>query len=259
MSRPAILVENVTVRFRPYIDKKPTLRRSIANLRTRAVEEVVALDDVSFRVEKGEAFGIIGRNGAGKSTLLRVMARTLRPNSGKVVVNGRASTLLQLGVGMNPELSGARNIYLGGLAAGLRNAEVEAIFDDIVEYAGLGDAIHRPVKTYSSGMFSRLAFSVSMHLNPDILLLDEVLAVGDAEFREKSMKTMRQLLDRAGTIVFVSHSLNQVADFCDRAMWLERGRVRQIGDAEEVVAAYVEDQKAQSARGKRDPVEQTGT
>lgn len=259
MSRPAILVENVTVRFRPYIDKKPTLRRSIANLRTRAVEEVVALDDVSFRVEKGEAFGIIGRNGAGKSTLLRVMARTLRPNSGKVVVNGRASTLLQLGVGMNPELSGARNIYLGGLAAGLRKAEVEAIFDDIVEYAGLGDAIHRPVKTYSSGMFSRLAFSVSMHLNPDILLLDEVLAVGDAEFREKSMKTMRQLLDRAGTIVFVSHSLSQVADFCDRAMWLERGRVRQIGDAEEVVAAYVEDQKAQSARGKRDPVEQTGT
>ncbi|MFO7292968.1 MAG: ABC transporter ATP-binding protein [Actinomycetes bacterium] len=259
MSRPAILVENVTVRFRPYIDKKPTLRRSIANLRTRAVEEVVALDDVSFRVEKGEAFGIIGRNGAGKSTLLRVMARTLRPNSGKVVVNGRASTLLQLGVGMNPELSGARNIYLGGLAAGLRKAEVEAIFDDIVEYAGLGDAIHRPVKTYSSGMFSRLAFSVSMHLNPDILLLDEVLAVGDAEFRDKSMKTMRQLLDRAGTIVFVSHSLNQVADFCDRAMWLERGRVRQIGDAEEVVAAYVEDQKAQSARGKRDPVEQTGT
>ena len=259
MSRPAILVENVTVRFRPYIDKKPTLRRSIANLRTRAVEEVVALDDVSFRVEKGEAFGIIGRNGAGKSTLLRVMARTLRPNSGKVVVNGRASTLLQLGVGMNPELSGARNIYLGGLAAGLRKAEVEAIFDDIVEYAGLGDAIHRPVKTYSSGMFSRLAFSVSMHLNPDILLLDEVLAVGDAEFRDKSMKTMRQLLDRAGTIVFVSHSLNQVADFCDRAMWLERGRVRQIGDAEEVVAAYVEDQKAQSARAKRAPVEQTGT
>ena len=259
MSRPAILVEDVTVRFRPYIDKKPTLRRSIANLRARQIHEVVALDEVSFRIEKGEAFGIIGRNGAGKSTLLRVMARTLRPNSGRVVVNGRASTLLQLGVGMNPELSGSRNIYLGGLAAGLRKAEVEAIFDDIVEYAGLGDAIHRPVKTYSSGMFSRLAFSVSMHLNPDILLLDEVLAVGDAEFREKSMKTMRQLLDRAGTIVFVSHSLNQVADFCDRAMWLERGRVRQIGDAEEVVAAYVEDQKAQSARGKRDPVEQTGT
>lgn len=259
MSRPAILVEDVTVRFRPYIDKKPTLRRSIANLRARQIHEVVALDEVSFRIEKGEAFGIIGRNGAGKSTLLRVMARTLRPNSGRVVVNGRASTLLQLGVGMNPELSGSRNIYLGGLAAGLRRAQVDEIFDDVVEYAGLGEAIHRPVKTYSSGMFSRLAFSVSMHLNPDILLLDEVLAVGDAEFREKSMQTMRELLDRAGTIVFVSHSLSQVADFCDRAMWLENGRVKQIGDAEAVVEAYQEDQRSHSSRAKRDPVEQTGT
>lgn len=248
MSRPAILVENVTVRFRPYIDKKPTLRRSIASLRARQVEEVIALDNVTFRIEKGEAFGIIGRNGAGKSTLLRVMARTLRPNSGRVVVNGRASTLLQLGVGMNPELSGTRNVYLGGLAAGLRRAEVDAIFEDIVEYAGLGDAIHRPVKTYSSGMFSRLAFAVSMHLNPDILLLDEVLAVGDAEFREKSMRTMRELLARAGTIVFVSHSLGQVADFCDRAMWLENGRVRQIGDAEVVVEAYLEDQRSRTSQ-----------
>jgi len=238
MTRPAILVENVTVRFRPYIDKKPTLRKSLAAMRTRQVQEVTALDDVSFRVEKGEAFGVIGDNGAGKSTLLRVIAKTLKPDRGRVVVNGRASTLLQLGVGFNPELSGARNIYLGGLAAGLRRAQVEEIFDDVVAYAGLGDAIHRPVKTYSSGMFSRLAFSVSMHLDPDILLLDEVLAVGDAEFREKSLKTMRELLERAGTIVFVSHSLPQVADFCDRALWLEKGQVRDIGDAKSIVDAY---------------------
>lgn len=238
MTRPAILVDHVGVRFRPFVDKKPTLRKTLANRRTRAVEEVVALDDVSFRVEKGEAFGVIGHNGAGKSTLLRVMARTLKPNTGRVVINGRASTLLQLGVGFNPELSGARNIYLGGLAAGLRRSEVDGIFDDVVEYAGLGHAIDRPVKTYSSGMFSRLAFSVSMHLNPDILLLDEVLAVGDAEFREKSLETMRELLDRAGTIVFVSHALAQLADFCDRALWLDHGRVRMIGDADEVVDAY---------------------
>lgn len=247
MTRPAILVEHVDVRFRPFVDRKPTLRRSLANLRTRQVEEVVALDDVTFRVEKGEAFGVIGRNGAGKSTLLRVMARTLKPNTGRVVVNGRASTLLQLGVGFNPELSGARNIYLGGLSAGLRKAEVDEIFDDVVEYAGLGDAIHRPVKTYSSGMFSRLAFSVSMHLDPDILLLDEVLAVGDAEFREKSMQSMRDLLDRAGTIVFVSHALPQVADFCDRAMWLDAGRVRMIGEAKEVVDVYREYEKERRA------------
>jgi ABC-type polysaccharide/polyol phosphate transport system ATPase subunit len=251
LTRPAILVDGVGVRFRPYVDKKPTLRRSLANMRTRQVQEVIALDDVTFRVEKGEAFGIIGANGAGKSTLLRVMAKTLQPNSGRVVVNGRASTLLQLGVGMNPELSGSRNIYLGGLAAGLRRSDVDAIVDDVVEYAGLDDAIDRPVKTYSSGMFSRLAFSVSIHLEPDILLLDEVLAVGDAEFRDKSMASMRELLDRAGTIVFVSHSLGQVVDFCDRAMWLERGRVKMIGDAEKVVNSYRGDRKnsAKTATG----------
>ena len=243
MSRPAILVENVGVRFRPYVDKKPTLRRSLASLRSRKIEEVVALDDVSFRVEKGEAFGIIGHNGAGKSTLLRVMARTLRPNTGRVVVNGRASTLLQLGVGFNPELSGHRNIYLGGLASGLRRVDIDAVYDDIVEYAGLAEAIHRPVKTYSSGMFSRLAFSVSMHLDPDILLLDEVLAVGDEEFREKSLKTMKELLDRSGTIVFVSHALHQLAEFCDHAMWLDHGRVRMIGSAPDVVEAYRNEQR----------------
>lgn len=247
MTRPAILVENVGVRFRPYVDKKPTLRRTLASMRSRTIEEVVALDDVSFRVEKGEAFGVVGNNGAGKSTLLRVMARTLKPNSGRVIVNGRASTLLQLGVGFNLELSGRRNIYLGGLAAGLRKAEIDEIFDDVVEYAGLGHAIDRPVKTYSSGMFSRLAFSVSMHLDPDILLLDEVLAVGDADFRAKSMRSMKELLDRSGTIVFVSHALPQVADFCDRAMWLEVGKIRMIGPAEDVVDAYRTDNKKRRA------------
>lgn len=245
MTRPAILVENVGVRFRPYLDKKPTFRRSLARMRTRESQEVVALDDVSFRVEKGEAFGIVGRNGAGKSTLLRVMARTLRPNTGRVVVNGRASTLLQLGVGFNPELSGHRNIYLGGLAAGLRRVEIDELFDDIVEYAELEDAIDRPVKTYSSGMFSRLAFSVSMHLDPDILLLDEVLAVGDEGFRQKSMDAMRDLLERSGTIVFVSHALSNVADFCDRAMWLRDGKVANIGPAPEIVADYQDWSKAQ--------------
>lgn len=247
MSRPAILVEDVSVRFRPFVDRKPTLRRSLASLRTRHVQEVVALDDVSFRVEKGEAFGVIGHNGAGKSTLLRVMARTLRPDGGRVVVNGRASTLLQLGVGFNAELSGSRNIYLGGLAAGLRRKDIDALYDDIVAYAELEDAIDRPVKTYSSGMFSRLAFAVSIHLDPDIILLDEVLAVGDNRFREKSMRSMYELLDRSGTIVFVSHVLPQVAEFCERVLWLDQGRIRMLGPAEEVVEAYrvaVADSKA---------------
>jgi ABC-type polysaccharide/polyol phosphate transport system ATPase subunit len=239
-TRPAILVEDVSVRFRPYVDRKPTLRRSLGRLRHREQEEVIALDGVSFRVAKGEAYGIIGRNGAGKSTLLRCIAGTLRPNSGKVVVNGKLSTLLQLGVGFNPELSGHRNIYLGALAAGLRKKEIDQIFDDIVEYADLGSAIDRPVKTYSSGMFSKLAFSVSMHLDPDVLLLDEVLAVGDVAFRAKSMKTMQELLDKSGTIVFVSHSLESVEGFCDRVLWLEDGRVMAEGDSVEVVGLYKE-------------------
>lgn len=240
MSQPAILVENLTVRFRQFVDKKPTLRKSLARMQLRQSDYVEALTDVSFRVEKGEAFGIIGRNGAGKSTLLRCLAGTLRPNSGKVVVNGKTSTLLQLGVGFNPELSGRRNIYLGGLASGLRKFEIDGLFDEIVAYAEIEEAIDRPVKTYSSGMFARLAFSISMHLEPDVLLLDEVLAVGDQAFREKSMSTMKQVLNRSGTIVFVSHSLQSVADFCDRVMWLEKGRVRAIGEANEVVEEYQE-------------------
>ena len=200
--------------------------------------EVQALDQVSFEVNRAEAFGIIGRNGAGKSTLLRLLARTMRPNTGTVSIRGKTSTLLQLGVGFNPELSGRRNVYLGGLAHGLRLRQIEQLFDMIVDYAEIRDAIDRPLKTYSSGMFGRLAFSISMHLNPDILLLDEVLAVGDQSFKDKSMLEMRRMLDRAGTIVFVSHSLASVTEFCDRAMWLDGGRVKAIGPSSDVVEQY---------------------
>lgn len=238
MSSPSIVVEDLFVEFRPYVDRKPTLRRSVNQLRHRTQTNVVALDHISFSVAQGEAFGIIGPNGAGKSTLLRCIAGTLRPNDGKVVVRGRTSTLLQLGVGFNPELSGHRNVYLGGLAGGLRKKEIDELFDEIVDYAELGEAIDRPVKTYSSGMFSRLAFSVGMHLNPEVLLLDEVLAVGDEGFREKSMSAMQDLLDRAGTIVFVSHSLDSVEKFCDRAILLEKGRIVAEGGSAEVVADY---------------------
>jgi lipopolysaccharide transport system ATP-binding protein/teichoic acid transport system ATP-binding protein len=220
------------------MDRRPTLRRSIATLRHKETQLVEALKDVSFDVIHGEAFGVVGQNGAGKSTLMRCMAGTLRPDEGRVVVTGRTSTLLQLGVGFNAELSGARNIYLGGLVAGLSRADVDERFDQIVEYSELGDAVYRPLKTFSSGMFSRLAFSVAMHLDPDVLLLDEVLAVGDASFREKSMETMRDLLSRSGSIVFVSHNVRSLAEFCDRALWLDDGEVVKIGDAEEVVEAY---------------------
>lgn len=238
MSDKALQVENVTVRFRPYLDRKPTLRKTLAHMGAKERSEVTALDSVSFSVDKGVAFGLVGRNGAGKSTLLRVLAGTLRPDEGRAISYGRTSTLLQLGVGFNAELSGSRNIYLGGLAAGLRKKEIDAVFDEVVEYAGVEEAIDRPVKTYSSGMFARLAFSISIHLDPDILLLDEVLSVGDEAFREKSEEAMKDLLSRSGTIVFVSHALGKVAEFCSEAMWLDEGQIMMRGTAEDVVEKY---------------------
>ena len=238
MTALAISAEEISVRFRPYLERRPTLRRTVANLGSRVRADVVALDDVSFTVRKGEAYGIVGSNGAGKSTLLRVLAGTLKPDDGRAVTYGKMSTLLQLGVGFNAQLSGARNIYLGGLAAGLRKHEVDERFDEIVDYAELWDAIDRPVKTYSSGMFARLAFSIGMHLEPDILLLDEVLSVGDESFKEKSEKAMSDLLERSGTIIFVSHNLSKVADFCDTVLWLDHGQVRLEGPADSVVEHY---------------------
>ena len=238
MSEPAISINDVTVRFRPLVDKTPTLRRTIGHMRHREKQEIVALDDVSIEVTKGEAFGIIGANGAGKSTLLKVVAKTLKPSTGTVNVYGKTSTLLSLGLGMKPELSGRRNVYLGGLAAGLRKSEVDEKFDSIVAYADIGEAIERPVKTYSSGMFSRLAFSVAMAIEPNIMLLDEVLAVGDEAFRIKSLETMRQMLDNAGTIVFVSHSLSKVEEFCNRVAWLDHGVLRAVDESSTVVQLY---------------------
>ncbi|MFQ5516210.1 MAG: ABC transporter ATP-binding protein [Acidimicrobiia bacterium] len=247
MTAAAIVARDVTVRYRPLLDKKPTLRRSIGRLRHKERETVMAVDGLTIEIDKGEAFGIIGANGAGKSTLLKVFAKTMRPDEGTVNVYGKTSTLLQLGLGFNFELSGRRNVYLGGLAAGLRKRQIDELFDGIVAYAGLGTAIDRAVKTYSSGMFARLAFSVGMAMEPNILLLDEVLAVGDEEFREKSLAAMEELLDRAGTIVFVSHSLPLVDDFCDRVMWMETGQIRRVGPASDVIEEY----KAWVKAGKR--------
>lgn len=233
-----ISVDSVSVRFRPYVEQKPTLRKSLLRFRHRETAAVVALDGVSFTVDRGEALGVIGRNGAGKSTLMRVLAGTLDPDEGSVALGGRVTTLLQLGVGFNPALPGWRNIYLGGLAAGLSRDVIDDIFDDIVDYSGLRHAMDRPVKTYSSGMSARLAFSIAMHLDPEIMLLDEVTSVGDQGFRQKSKSAMEDLLQRSGTIVLVSHSLGYIKEFCNRVAWLEGGSLRMVGPADDVLQAY---------------------
>jgi ABC-type polysaccharide/polyol phosphate transport system ATPase subunit len=199
---------------------------------------VKALTDVSFDVRAGEAFGIVGSNGAGKSTLMRVIGQTLIPDSGDLTVRGATSTLLQLGVGFNPQLDGSRNIYLGCLAAGMPKKRVDELHDGIWEYSELGPALYRPLHTYSRGMQSRLAFAIATFLDADILLVDEVLAVGDAAFKQKSLRTMHELLERSGTIVMVSHALSTVQEFCDRVMWLDHGETQQIGDPAAVIMAY---------------------
>ena len=240
MNSAAVSVRGVGVTYRAYVERNSTLRRVVARRRLRQVTEVVALDDISFEVRRGETLGLVGDNGAGKSTLLRVIARTMRPDKGSVEIRGQTSTLLQLGAGFNKELSGRRNVYLSGLAHGLRRAEIDRLLDRIVAYADLGEAIDRPLKSYSSGMVSRLAFSISIHLLPDILLLDEVLAVGDAGFRKKSREAMRDMLGRGGTVIVASHILGMMAETCDRVLWLERGRIRDLGPAETVIEAYGE-------------------
>ena len=204
----------------------------------KAADDVEALRGVSFDVSRGEAFGVIGRNGAGKSTLLRVLAKTLIPDQGTIEVQGKTSTLLALGVGFNPNLTGHRNIILGSLAAGLTRKQAEAIKPAIVEYAELGNALNRPLSTYSRGQQSRLAFAIARNLDPDVLLIDEVLAVGDEAFKQKTLADMRQLLSRSGTIVFVSHALGIIREFCDRVLWLDNGETMQIGEPNQIVDAY---------------------
>lgn len=197
-----------------------------------------ALQDINFHVEPGEAFGIIGPNGAGKSTILKLLAGILRPNRGSIHIDGRVSALIEVGAGFHPDLTGRENIYLNASILGMPRRAVDQKFDEIVEFAGVRDFLDTPIKRYSSGMYARLGFSVAVHVDPDVLLVDEVLSVGDRMFRRKCMDKMRGFIDRGVSVVFVSHDLRSVASFCDRAMVLSEGRVVYQGGAAEAVAQY---------------------
>ena len=202
-------------------------------------KEFWAVRDVSFAVEKGETVGVIGRNGSGKSTLLQMICGTLAPSAGDMEINGRVAALLELGAGFNPEFTGRENVYMNASILGLSQAETTARYPDIAAFADIGDFIDQPVKTYSSGMFLRLAFAVIAHVDADILVIDEALAVGDAFFTQKCMRFLRQFKEQ-GTVLFVSHDTAAVINLCQRAIWLEAGRTRMSGNAKEVSEAYLE-------------------
>jgi ABC-2 type transport system ATP-binding protein len=238
---PAVTVENVSKTFRLYHERNQSLKVALLRRRRATYEELWALRDVSFTVPRGQTFALIGENGSGKSTLLKCIARILRPESGRTAVEGKVSALLELGAGFHPELSGRDNIFLNGSILGLSKRHIEERFDEIVDFAGLDRFIDTPVKNYSSGMYVRLGFSVAINVDPDVLLVDEVLAVGDEQFQRKCAEKFADLRARGKTIVIVSHSLSTVRSVCDHAAWLQQGRLRMVGPAPAVIDAYIDE------------------
>jgi len=241
----AIALERVSKSYRLWGRRSQlaTLKSALLkrDLKLAPESTILALKAVSFVVDRGEAFGIIGRNGSGKSTLLKVVSGILKPTSGVLHVNGRVAALIELGAGFHPEITGRENIVINGIMLGLSKREIEKRFDKIVDFSGIGEFIDQPVKTYSSGMYVRLGFAVAVHVDPEILLIDEVLAVGDEEFSQKCIAKIQEMKYRGVTLLFVTHQLDQVRNLCDRALWLDRGEPRAIGDPARVVDDYLQD------------------
>ena len=238
----AIRVEDVSVTYRTSLERRPTLKQTLVRVgrRERVFREIEALKNVSFDVPRGSVLGVVGANGAGKSTLVRTIAGILPPNDGRVEVHGRVSTLLALGVGFNKNLTGRDNVVLGGLAAGLSREQLAHKYDDIVAFAELEDFMDMPMRTYSSGMYGRLAFSVAVNMDPDILLIDEALSVGDARFKRKSFRRMRKLCRQNRTVVLVSHALQSIIELSDQVVWMDKGELRMWDEPQTVIDAYTE-------------------
>jgi lipopolysaccharide transport system ATP-binding protein len=239
-AEPAIVVDSVSKRFRMFRDRPTNLKEKLTHpSRANRSEDFWALRDVSLEIPRGSTYGLIGHNGSGKSTLLKLIAGIHRPTSGTITANGRVSAMLELGAGFHPELSGRDNVFLNGSILGLTRKQIAAAMDDIVEFSGIGDFIDVPVKVYSSGMYVRLGFSIAANLDPELLIIDEIIAVGDEEFQRRCFDRLYELRRRGTTIVFVSHSLALIQTLCDRVAWLEHGRLRAEGPAFEVVDQYV--------------------
>ncbi|MDT4939071.1 MAG: type transport system ATP-binding protein [Pseudonocardiales bacterium] len=240
MSVPAIVVEDVSKRFRMYRERNNSLKAALMRGRRATYDEFWALRDVSFEIPTGSTFGLIGENGSGKSTLLKCIAKILRPDTGSIRSAGSLAALLELGSGFHPELSGRENVYLNGSILGMRKADIDAKLEGIVDFAGIAEFIDQPVKNYSSGMYVRLGFSIAINVEPDILLVDEVLAVGDANFQDKCMDKFAEFRRSGKTVVIVSHAMGSMRSLCDEAVWLSHGKVQAAGGAAEIVDDYVD-------------------
>lgn len=238
MNDIAVSVEGLGKKFRLYHERNQSLKSAIMRGKVSEHEDFWALRNVSFEVPEGSTFALIGSNGSGKSTLLKCLARILWPDEGRITSQGRVASLLEVGSGFHPELSGRENIYLNGSILGMSRKEIERKFDDIVDFSEIGKFIDQPVKSYSSGMYVRLGFSVAIHVQPDVLVVDEILAVGDAAFQEKSRAKFEELQHQGKTVILVSHSLGTVMEMCDQAAWIEKGTLRSVGPVEEVAADY---------------------
>jgi lipopolysaccharide transport system ATP-binding protein len=239
---PAIEIQSVSKKFliSGNISGYQTLRESLTSFDfLRKKREFWALHDISFSVEQGETMGIIGNNGAGKTTLLKILSRITKPTTGRGRINGRVASLLEVGTGFHPELTGKENIYLNGVILGLKKKEIDSHFEEIVEFAGVSEFLNTPIKHYSTGMWARLAFSVAAHLEPEILLIDEVLSVGDAEFQKKSLAKMNDLSNSGRTVIFVSHNMAAVRQLCSRCMLISHGSITNMGDVNEIIGAYM--------------------
>lgn len=237
-SNIAIQVKELTKSYQIYANPKHRLLQMLFRGKRQYYKDFSALSNVSFEVVKGDSVGILGHNGAGKSTLLQLLTGTLTATSGTIKTNGRIAALLELGAGFNPEFTGKENVYMNAAILGLNKREIDEKYDDILKFADIGDFIHRPVKTYSSGMYVRLAFSVAVHIEPEILIIDEALAVGDIRFQMKCLEYMEGLKKTGTTILFVSHSPEQVKRFCNKAIWLNKGEVKDLGDANLICDRY---------------------
>ncbi len=234
-----IQVRNMSKKFRVYFDKGHMLKEKLLFTARNRYETRTILDNISFDIYKGEAVGLIGHNGCGKSTALKLLTRIIYPDSGTINVKGRVSSLLELGAGFHPDLSGRENIYINASIFGLKRKEIDEKIQQIILFSELEDFIDNPVRTYSSGMYMRLAFSVAINVKADILLVDEILAVGDAGFQAKCLNKIREIKDSGTTIVLVSHSMNQIKEVCDRCIWINNAKVAAMGETEEVITKYI--------------------